>query len=73
MIYVPMSLYLLGGGWRKASRSVNNGQCAEVASTRSAVLVRDSDNPSGLVVSYPVRAWQDFLARTKTGKFDALR
>jgi hypothetical protein len=68
-----MSLCLLGGGWRKTKRSVNGGMCVEVASTRSVVLVRDAGNPSGLVVNYPARAWQDFLARTKTGNFDALR
>lgn len=55
----------LGAGWRKASRSVNNGACVEVNSSRRAVLVRDSVDPSGPVVAYPAATWQAFLATAK--------
>jgi Domain of unknown function (DUF397) len=69
----PMDDGALSGGWRKAGRSVNNGQCVEVASGGAAVMVRDSVDPSSPVVGYPTRAWQAFLATAKAGTFDSLR
>jgi hypothetical protein len=58
--------------WRKASRSVNGGACVEVASD-DTVLVRDSADPSGLIVSYHAPAWRDFLAAAKAGTFVVAR
>jgi hypothetical protein len=54
--------------WRKASRSVNGGACVEVSSD-DAVLVRDSADAPGPIISYPAPAWRDFLSAAKAGTF----
>jgi Domain of unknown function (DUF397) len=57
--------------WRKARRSVNNGACVEVASSSPQhILVRDSQNRSGVVVQYQESAWRGFLTTAKKGWFD---
>lgn len=63
----------LDAGWRKASRSVNNGACVEVGSARAAVMVRDSVDPSGPVVAYPAATWQAFLANAKATSRNVIR
>ncbi len=68
-----MDVDVLCRSWRKATYSINNGQCVEVASARAAVLVRDSVNPAGPVVSYSSRTWHAFLASAKAGVFDTAR
>lgn len=74
VIYMsPMDAGALTGNWRKSGRSVNNGQCVEVASAAAAIVVRDSVDPAGPVVGYPTRTWRTFLATAKTGTFDSLR
>jgi hypothetical protein len=65
-----MDVKVLAADWRKASRSVNNGACVEVASPAARVLVRDSVNPAGAVVAYAPAVWQGFVAAAKTGTFD---
>ena len=59
--------------WRKAKCSVNAGACVEVASSVTAVLVRDSVEAQGPVLRYPAATWQLFLANASAGRFDAVR
>lgn len=49
-----------GGFWHRSSYS-ESGECVEVASVREAVVVRDSQNPSGPRVVFSVERWQAFL------------
>jgi hypothetical protein len=59
--------------WRKSARSVANGACVEVAPATGTIVVRDSVNPAGAMISYPTQTWQAFLADAKTGTFDFRR
>jgi hypothetical protein len=56
--------------WRKATRSVGNGACVEVAPAGRHILVRDSQDQGGPVVPYAGTTWRAFLARAKAGQFD---
>ena len=48
--------------WRKSSYSGSNGgECIEVA-TAGAVLVRDTADRSGPVLTFTAEAWQAFTA-----------
>jgi hypothetical protein len=51
--------------WRKASRSVGNGECVEVSSRFDRVSIRDSKNPEGPVLSCSPDAFRSFLDAAK--------
>lgn len=59
--------------WRKATRSVANGACVEVGPAVGAIIVRDSVDRSGPVVSYSASAWQVFITSTKDAAFSTSR
>lgn len=52
--------------WRKAKRSANDGACVEAAAVNGLVAVRDSKDPAGSWLRYPVRSWHDFTTSLKT-------
>lgn len=53
--------------WRKAARSqAEGGNCVEVASASTERYVRDSKNPGGPRLTFPVGATTAFLAAVKT-------
>jgi hypothetical protein len=52
--------------WRKSSYSGNNGgNCVEAASTSGRVLVRDTTDRQGAVLTFAPGAWQEFAAKLK--------
>jgi Domain of unknown function (DUF397) len=52
--------------WRKSSYSGGaSGNCAEVATVPGAVLVRDTKDQDGPVLTFGRRAWEAFAARVK--------
>ena len=49
--------------WRKSSYSnANGGQCVETAGNSGAILVRDTTNRDGVVLTVDATAWQRFAA-----------
>jgi hypothetical protein len=46
--------------WRVSSWS-KNGNCVEVANSEVAVLIRDTKNRSGRVLSFPIATWENFI------------
>jgi len=48
--------------WRKSSRSTSEANCVEVAwAAESLTAVRDSKDPAGPVLAFPLPAWTAFL------------
>jgi hypothetical protein len=68
----PLEDDLHVGAWRKARRSIANGECVEVAPVADAgnVAVRDSTDPDGPILQYSVVSWRTFLTTAKSGTFD---
>jgi Domain of unknown function (DUF397) len=56
--------------WRKALRSVGNGNCVEVAPAAAGVVVRDSQDPDGLALAYNASSWRAFAVAARQGYFD---
>lgn len=52
--------------WRKSSWSDGGGDCVEVADNiPGTVLVRDSKDPSGPVLTFDPATWRSFVAFAK--------
>jgi len=55
--------------WRKSSRS-STGNCVEVWRQPDEVLLRDSKDPHGAVLTFDRSAFSGFLAGVQAGEFD---
>jgi hypothetical protein len=51
--------------WRKASASILNGECVEVAEGTRDMMVRDSKDRGGPVLHVGRPRWRAFIHKTK--------
>lgn len=58
-------------GWRTA-KSCAAGNCVQVATRDGLVLIGDTKNPGGPILTYSGAEWKEFLAGAKNGDFDDL-
>lgn len=56
--------------WRRARRSMGNGNCVEISSIIGGVVVRDSKNVAGPVLRYSTTSWLAFTREARLGRFD---
>jgi hypothetical protein len=62
---------ILDDTWRKATKSNNNGACAELrAGADGGVQIRDSKNPDGPTLVFTAQEWDAFLDGAKNGEFE---
>jgi hypothetical protein len=59
--------------WRKAVRSLGNGNCVEVASVIAGVAVRDSKDPAGPMLTLDRQSWREFAGAARRGYYDGDR
>jgi hypothetical protein len=64
---------LEGAVWRKSQRSNSQGQCVELARLDTATVgVRNSRDPEGPALIYPVGAVRSLIEGLRAGEFDYL-
>jgi hypothetical protein len=56
-------------GWIKSSLSYANGNCVEVYFADTAVMVRNSKDPDGPVLTFTVEEWEAFIGGCINGEF----
>ena len=55
--------------WHKGTASGHNGNCVEVAVVGNSILVRNSRDPHGSMLSFTRREWVSFLDGVNNGDF----
>lgn len=55
--------------WKK-STATGDGNCVEVARAGETVIVRDSKDALGPVLTFTEDEWRNFLAGTRSGRFN---
>jgi hypothetical protein len=58
--------------WRKSSYSINSSNCVELASSGSAVLVRDSKHPEEGHLAFATAELAAFVDAARAGELDDL-
>lgn len=62
---------MISASWRKSSYSGGNGGgCVEVAGSPGQVLVRDSKDRTGPVLTFTPDEWRAFAARVRLDELD---
>jgi hypothetical protein len=57
---------LTGSVWRKSTRSNNGGNCLELADSLPGIVgLRDSNDPTGAVLTFNPRVWATFVQAVK--------
>lgn len=57
--------------WRKSSRSnTGGGGCVEIGAGASCMLVRDSKDADGAIVTLSTAGWRSFVFSVHTGRLD---
>ncbi|MFE2723649.1 DUF397 domain-containing protein [Kitasatospora sp. NPDC059327] len=65
-----MPVDLSGAHWRKSTFSNGQGGCVEVADGHEGVMpVRDSKDPEGPALVFPLDAWRSFVTGVRAGDF----
>jgi hypothetical protein len=68
----PLTPPTLGGlSWRVA-RNCNGGNCIRVAPIAEMIVIGDSKNPDGPLLSYSHAEWAAFVEGVRQGDFDDL-
>ena len=57
--------HLMSVAWRVSSKS-NGTNCIEVGNDETALLVRDTKNRDGGILSFPFTAWENFIKQIQT-------
>lgn len=61
----------ISDGWRKSSFSQGAGECVEFARAASGeILIRDSKNPGGPMLTFTAGEWRAFLAGVRNSEFE---
>jgi hypothetical protein len=55
----------MASDWRTSSYTGGQGNCVEVADTARMVLIRDTKDQAGAVLTIPASAWQTFTDSLK--------
>ncbi|KAA2258814.1 DUF397 domain-containing protein [Solihabitans fulvus] len=55
--------------WKKSSKSGSTSECVEVARLKTVGALRDSKNPAGPVLVFPLAQLGRFLAGARAGQF----